>query len=219
MHDRGRTFTGEFVGVAHRVDGWPLPPGTTRPVLARLSKGAGTRGGRPDILGLAIRLAGPGGEPWDLTLSSCGRSLLGRVLPLPARAWSTTWYGTLATYHDGQHTWQLLAALPPSTPDGRGPGTLDRRAGLHDLVTALPLRFGLALVSRRGRGRVVGHLLLDRPLPVTAPQPAFDSVLHLPAGLQMRPAWLARLRRHAYRGSRQGRGAPGASASAATPAD
>jgi hypothetical protein len=77
FHPRGLMLAGELT----TEEKSPLPLNTgVRPVIARVSKGVGTPGGAPDILGLAVRIPTENGlsRSWDLALSSSGS---GAVLP------------------------------------------------------------------------------------------------------------------------------------------
>jgi hypothetical protein len=72
-------------------------------VIARVSKGAGTPGGAPDILGLAVRIPTQNGlsQLWDLALSSSGSGALSRTRPIPARQWGAARYGSIVPYRYG----------------------------------------------------------------------------------------------------------------------
>ncbi|WP_208113056.1 phosphodiesterase [Actinorugispora endophytica] len=201
FHPRGLWLTGELTAGTGGL--LPLPEGT-RPVVARLSKGAGVPGGGADVLGLAVRI--PHGEgldgPWDLALSASGIGRLTRLLPLPARGWGRARYGSLVPYRsEGRAVW-LLAV--PRGGDPVAPASLGR---LERRVRARPLRFTLLAGAARGGWRPVARLTLDTVLP-EAGRLSFDPVLNRPPGLEMAPRWLAEAREAAYRGSRSGRRAP-----------
>ncbi len=202
FHPRGLWLRGE----AALLPGGPLPgAGGSRPVTARLSKGAGLPGAGPDVLGLAVRLPAGGGldGPWDLALSSCGIGTATRCLPLPAADWGRARYGSLLPYRvAGQLVW--LLAVPYGGPAGpAATGCLERR------VRERPWR--LALLARPARGgwlpaaRLTLHAVLSAG---EAGRTSFDPVLNRPAGWEPVPGWLAGLRESAYRGSRSGRRAP-----------
>ncbi|ONI90902.1 hypothetical protein ALI22I_10715 [Saccharothrix sp. ALI-22-I] len=179
LHPRGRWFEGT---VSVTFDpALPLPTGVTD-VVGRLSKGAGTPGGLPDVLGLAFRLPGP----WDVLLSTS----FARVLPLPARTWSSGRYGSISPFRwRGRLVW--LAAVPDPNRAGS--------ASLGDL----PDELGFTL-EVGGPWRPVGRLVA-RPLDVDRDLPALDPVRNRPPGLGLAPAVLTRARERAYRGSRRGR--------------
>ena len=84
-------------------------PGRHR-ITVRLSKGAGTRRGRPVVLGLAIRVHRPD-RAADLLLSTTGTGRLSRHLPIPRREFDT-WYGSITSYRTGDHRKVYLAAGP-----------------------------------------------------------------------------------------------------------
>ncbi|PSL52829.1 hypothetical protein B0I31_111116 [Saccharothrix carnea] len=179
FHPRGRWFEGTVTATFD--PGLPLPVGVVE-VSGRLSKGVGTPGGLPDVLGLAFRLPGP----WDVLLSTC----FARVLPRPARTWTSARYGTITPFrrHD-RLVW--LAAVPD-------PARL-RSAALADLPAELGFRLEIG-----PPWRPIGRLVA-RPLDVDRDLPALDPVLNRPPGLDLAPDFLARARERAYRGSRRGR--------------
>jgi hypothetical protein len=179
FHPRGRWFEGT---VSTTFDpGLPLPVGEVE-VCGRLSKGVGTPGGLPDVLGLAFRLPGP----WDVLLSTC----IARVLPRPARTWTSARYGSIAPFRwRDRLVW--LAAVP------------DSRRFCSAALADLPEELGFTL-EVGPPWRPVGRLVA-RPLDVDRDLPALDPVLNRPAGLELAPAVLTRARERAYRGSRRGR--------------
>ncbi|MEU4744162.1 hypothetical protein AB0G02_27360 [Actinosynnema sp. NPDC023658] len=179
FHPRGRWFEGTLTTTYDPA--LPLPVGETE-VAGRLSKGAGTPGGLPDVLGLAFRLPGP----WDVLLSTS----FARVLPRPARTWTSARYGSITPFRwQGRLVW--LAAVP------------DPRRTASAALDDLPAELGFTL-EVGGPWRPVGRLVV-RPLDVDRDLPALDPVRNRPAGLDLAPAVLARARERAYRGSRRGR--------------
>src|SRR5689334_14135524 len=102
LHPRGRTFTAEWetLGGARRRWGTALlDVPRRRPAVVRISKGAPTPAGWPDVLGLAVRLPdddAPAGSV-DLLLSSSVRVPVLRHFPLPRRDFGGG-YGTLLAY-------------------------------------------------------------------------------------------------------------------------
>lgn len=116
LHPDGRSFTGEL-----RVEGLAEPVGSglidrpgRYPVTVRLSKGAGTRPGHRDILGLAVRVR-DGDEDRDLLLSTAGTGRLTSHLPAPRDTFDTH-YGSITGYRTGSGRKVHLAAGPD--PDG-----------------------------------------------------------------------------------------------------
>ncbi|MFI9008043.1 hypothetical protein ACIGNX_12500 [Actinosynnema sp. NPDC053489] len=180
FHPRGRWFEGTLTTTFDPA--LPLPVGEVE-VCGRLSKGVGTPGGLPDVLGLAFRLPGP----WDVLLSTCAAV----VLPRPARTWTSARYGSVTPFrHGGRLVW--LAAVPDRS-------SRVRSAALADL----PAELGFTLEvgpSWRPVGRLVA-----RPLDVDRDLPALDPVRNRPPDVDLAPAFLARARERAYRGSRRGR--------------
>lgn len=194
FHPRGALFDGTAQLTPNR---WALPGGTSVPARVRLSRGIGTPGRLPDVLGLAMRLSLPGG-PWDLLLATA--YVPARVALVPARTWASARYSTLTGYRtpaDPAPRWIL------ATPESGQP--VDS-ASIDDLSE--PLSFAMHVASARGEPVYAGTLRLEHRIPEDdSEQPSFDPVVNCPAGVEMWPAWLARLRRVAYAGSRHGRAA------------
>ncbi|MEU4560955.1 hypothetical protein AB0F72_21460 [Actinoplanes sp. NPDC023936] len=122
LHPAGRSFAG-------RLEVWGLPASTGSdlldkpgdyPVTVRVSKGLGSRGSRPDVLGLAIRIPG---RDTDLLLSTAGTGRLTRHLPMPRRRFDAH-YGTITAYRTGTDRKIYLAAAPLRSAPPLG-GTLD----------------------------------------------------------------------------------------------
>jgi hypothetical protein len=110
LHPDGRSFTGEL-----QVRGAGEPTGSDLidrpahyPVTVRISRGAGTRPGRADVLGLAVRVHGPG---LDLLYSTAGRGRFTRHLPVPRRGFDS-WYGSILAYRTGDGRKVYLSAEP-----------------------------------------------------------------------------------------------------------
>ncbi|WP_089962140.1 hypothetical protein [Lentzea xinjiangensis] len=175
FHPRGVQVTGELTGAAD-----PFPAKAT--VTARLSKGAGTGPGLPDVLGLALRIPTARGD-WDLLLSTTGTTAVTRFLPKFVRRWRDARLGTLAPYrYRGELVWFM--AVP-----GEGEP---------------PTRFTLHASGKDAGWRRVAEVTLHPEEPAAEPV-AFDPVLTLPDGMELAPRWLASVRAKAYRGSRRGR--------------
>lgn len=192
FHPAGLVLRGELRPVD---DDLPWPSGPT-PVVARLSKGAGTPGRLPDALGLAVRIPGAGrdGGPWDLTLTTAGSGHVGRMLPRPAATWTGGAYSSLVPYRRADRLIWLAAWASAESP------RLD--ASIESVVAA----GGLGFVLRTGRedGRWCDSAELTLP-DVGGDAPAFDPMRHRPDGLEPAPGWLAQVREKAYAGSRAGR--------------
>jgi hypothetical protein len=194
FHPCGRVFSGELT---LEGDG-PLPQGT-RPVIARLSKGAGTPGDLPDFLGLAFRVYDDADRPVDVLCTTTLGAWGWRSLVLsPARSWQGAQLTTLMPWrNEGGEPRYCQARI---AVEQVGDPTPDPRR----LDDVLPL---VAQVRITDDGPCQsGVLRLDAGVDAGI-DPAFDPVLHTPAGWRLAPGWLARLREAAYVGSRRGRAA------------
>jgi hypothetical protein len=199
LHPAGRSYRGSLEVVGGLASGVPLldEPGRYRATV-RLSKGAPTPRGWPDVLGLAVRVHDVDGRDVDLLLSSSTRLPLLRQVFLPRRRIAGP-YSSLAGYETPRGR-RYLAAWGPA---GAGLGTR-----LDDVASAMWLgdaRFVLAVATRSGRWHRWGELRLEEPLsPRDDADLAFD-----PAGNdlpELRAAGLLQLVRGAtYRGSQRGR--------------
>lgn len=198
FHPRGVLLDGELEARSSGV----LPfPGGSHPVVARLSKGAGTPGGSPDVLGLAFRIPAGGGlaGPWDITLASSGSGPLGRMALIPSTHWSGTSYSSLMPYRIGSRWAWIVAKADAGQPDDSADP--DR---LGEALASGPLGFTLYQEGLNVRTREVGHLTLRRVRP-DAQDPSFDPMRNCPRGAHLSPRWLSALRDLSYRGSRRGR--------------
>lgn len=201
LHPDGRSFRG-------RVQVWGLsdPVGSAlldRPgefaVTVRVSKGAGTRPGLPDVLGLAVRVHGPGA---DLLLSTAGRGRVLRHVPVP-RSGFDTWYGSILAYRTGAGRKVYLSAEPDpdGTPWGR---TLES-------VVAAAAHDGARLILFAD-DRPFARVTFGAALPTAADAAlAFDPVRNATAGLH--PTGVIHgVRTFAYRAGQRWRGARPANA-------
>jgi hypothetical protein len=106
--------------------------------------------------------------------------------------------------------WWLRARLTTPIPGyGLTLGSIRNRIDRDEVCFELDQAHGTAGF------RPLAHLVLtglDHGLDV-----AFDPVVNTPPGVQLRPRWLAGLRARAYRGSRDGWGAPAATRPEAGP--
>ena len=147
LHPVGRSFAGELeVWGTGRPEGADLldNPGLHR-VTVRISKGVGTGPGRPDVLGLAVRVHW--GRPVDLLMSTCGTGRLGRHVPMPRRAFDAV-YGSIQAYRTGGGRKIYLSARP------------DPEAKLGDDLAAI--RSGRITLS--AGDRPFGRVTFDSPL-------------------------------------------------------
>ncbi|MFI5914438.1 phosphodiesterase [Dactylosporangium sp. NPDC051541] len=199
LHPRGRTFTGELVTFGRRGRRWGAAlldePGI-HPATVRVSKGAPTPTGWPDVLGLAIRVEA-GGRPVDLLLSSCPSVPVLRHLPMPRRDFGGR-YGTLLAYRAGGR--RVFLATQPEPGLGT---TLDAVVG----TAAGPgVQLPLVAASRWGTWQSFAVLRFGSVLDGgTDADLAFDPIVN--AAPDLTPAgWVQRLRHRVYRASQQGRG-------------
>ncbi|MDS1114627.1 hypothetical protein RD149_12700 [Gordonia westfalica] len=193
----------------------PLPF-RSGPVTVRLSKGIGTPGGLPDIVGVAIRSpAATGANPsgtnpesaangentasgaWDLLLAGPA-PLSGRLpVPLPATHWAPTAVSSLTPYrYDGELYWIRARIIEPTGPSG-----LD----VEDLAACLRTKRPVVIILEAGFRRFVPLARIEVDHVLTGLDIDFDPILHRPEGVEFAPSWLGDLRRRAYRDSRKGR--------------
>jgi hypothetical protein len=188
FHPRGELFDAH-VSLTERASATATALGGTgeRPALVRLSKGAGTPGGLPDLLGVALRTE-VGGHVLDVLFTSGNRLLV------PSGGWARRPYTTLLPYAAAGT--RVVLGLEPEDP---------QRSGDADPAAAgTPLAFTLTERERGRPRRPIGRLVVEAPHP--GDPVAFDPVLN--AHPQLHPAGpLRRLREWAYAGSRRGRGA------------
>jgi hypothetical protein len=210
VHPSGALFAGRVELDAPASPTVAVLGATIHPALVRVSKGAGTRGRLPDLLGLAVRLTDLPDGPVDLLYSTVGRHRCTGALLAPASGWCTRPYSTLLPYRaDGE---RVTLGLWPQQPD-RAHGADPQVA--REAVRQEPLVFAVMEKRARAPWAPIGRLVLDLPMPDGAaddgPHGAdpvtFDPVVH--AHPRLRPVrTLAAVRLAAYTGSRRGRGAP-----------
>ncbi|WP_410597035.1 hypothetical protein [Amycolatopsis sp. lyj-23] len=192
FHPAGVVLRGELRAVADDLP-WPSGPA---PVVARLSKGAGTPGRLPDALGLALRIPGAGrdGGPWDILLTTAGRGHLGRMLPRPSAAWTRGAYCSLMPYRRADRLVWLGAWAAESSP----------RIEASLAAAGATRRWEFVLRTGREDGRWCDSAVLTLTEP-GGEAPALDPMRNRPAGVEIAPEWLVRVRERAYAGSRAGR--------------
>ncbi|MGF0316351.1 phosphodiesterase [Nocardia fluminea] len=204
FHPRGVRLAGRFHATSAYVP-W-FGPGD-RAVIARQSKGIGSPGGVPDVLGLAFRVLDRDEHPWDFTLATTGRSTLGRFVITPARTWGTARFGTLLPYRFGDASPVWLFAEPLDT-EGL-PNTASLRA-LDDHLDDQVLRFSIVADGIGRPPEIVGELDLRRAEPEEYRTDFFDPILNHPDDVTLVPQIVNSLRESAYTGSRRGRTDDGA---------
>ncbi|MFW3171741.1 phosphodiesterase [Geodermatophilus sp. CPCC 206100] len=200
MHPRGVVLDAVLERCGPIADGVPWPgAGEARPVVVRLSRGAGLPAPLPDLLGLAIRI--PDG-PVDLLLSSTGRGPLGRRVTVPRRDAAAV-YSSIMGYRSAAGT-LLVAALPEP-----GCGPLPSDPGpLADAVARRRPAFTLTVARGTGPWRPFARLRLLGPVDAFDPDVRFDAVRNPPPGL-VPDGPMARFRAPAYAAARQGRSRAG----------
>jgi hypothetical protein len=212
FHPRGALFAAHVTLTGSSPTVTALGGSAEHPAFVRISKGFGTAGSRPDLLGLAVRLTDLPDNPVDLLFSTVGRHWFTQAVFGVATGWCTRPYSTVLPYRaDGVF---VRIGLQPEHP-ARARGTDPQVA--RDAVRQEPLAFTLT-EKRPGTGWTpIGRLVLHLPMPDGAADDgpggtepvAFDPVVHAHPRLRpVRP--LAALRTAAYTGSRRGRGAEGA---------
>lgn len=210
IHPRGVSLKGTLKrdGTVRSGISWIDSAGTDD-VVGRFSRSVGLPGPFPDILGLAIRLAGD--KPTDILLASTGRSVPARFVLRPRRNAGRATYTSMMPYR-GSHGPVLLAAFPeapdggpaagvrPNLHPGLGPGLPDLPAQLdlfRERLSAAGWELGLFYASPGGAWKRFGalHLSVDPAQRDTGIR--FDPLLKpLPgAGIY---SWARRLREPSY---------------------
>ncbi|MFI5936638.1 hypothetical protein [Actinoplanes sp. NPDC051494] len=198
LHPDGRSFTGDL-----EIWGLPEPTGAAlidrparHPVTVRISKGAGTPPGRPDVLGVAVRVHGPVvGHRFDLLLSTAGQGRWTRHLPVLRRTFATH-YGTITPYRTGTGRKLYLSAT--------GGAALGRTLAS---VVAAAEHDGARLVLSAGAGASFGQVRFGAALSAAADADlAFDPIRNVPADLHP-TGTVHGLRALAYRAGHRWRGA------------
>jgi hypothetical protein len=174
LHPDGRSFTGdlEIWGALEPTGAGLLDRPGRHPVTLRISKGLGTRPGRADILGVALRVHGPvAGRRHDLLFSTAGRGRVLRHVPVPRRSFDTA-YGSILPYRSGSgRTFHLgVQADPDGKALGRTLESVVAAAGHDGAGLLLALADGTAV-------EVVGRVRFGAVLPATQDAAlAFDPV-------------------------------------------
>ncbi|AFT98732.1 hypothetical protein [Nocardia brasiliensis] len=172
-----------------------------RAVIARLSKGVGTPGGLPDVLGFAFRVLDSQDRPWDFALATTGRGALGRFVITPARGWAHARYGSLMPYRIGSSapTW-FFAEPDPDQP------TTASLAELREYLRDNALSFDLTASGLGTPTFRLAELTLRLAEPQEHRTDFYDPMLNAPDGVDLVPKAVGKVREFAYAGSRGGRG-------------
>ena len=126
-------------------------------VIARVSKGIGFPGGRPDIAGLAWRIPPPQDlrscGPWDVLLASTfARS---RIIPAPVTSWSGATFSSLMPLRYRGRVWWLRARL--TTDIGTQGLALDT---IETEINSGGIQFDIEQAAGRGEFRPLARLTL-----------------------------------------------------------
>jgi hypothetical protein len=197
FHPSGVLAHGTLERTAPIGEGLPVRTGD---VVGRVSKGIGSPGSTPDIVGLAWRM--PPDTPdllWDVLLAS---TLAGnRFMLWPATSWTDVTFSSLMPMRFDGRLWWLRARL--TTPVD-GPGlSLD---AISDQIRSASVDFHIDQAPVGSGFRPLARLSLHTPA-AEGEDVSFDPVLNTTAGVSLMPGWLAGVRRVAYRRSRIGRDA------------
>ena len=200
FHPVGVLAEGTLERTALDSDGLPM---RSCDVIARVSKGIGVPGGRPDIAGLAFRIPPPQDlrscGPWDVLLASTfGGS---RLVLAPVTSWSGATFSSLMPLRYRGRVWWLRARL--ATEIGTQGLALDT---IESEINSGGIQFDIEQAAGRKEFRPLARLTL-RHVDPSQDDIAFDPTLHRDCDVQPLPRWLADFRRAAYRRSREGRGA------------
>lgn len=195
FHPQGMSFRGR-ASVEAGVPGVPaLEAGAAHAIVVRFSRALGTPRGRPDFLGVALRMA----DEQDLLLASSAAAPALRYLPLPARTFAGTTFSSLLPFDAGGRI-MLVGARVQHVRAAAD----DQLAELEAAAALAPVAMTLALAEVGRAWRRVATIEVGERLP------AADS-----AALTFDP-WVCdgglvpwgrvnALRAPAYRGSRRGR--------------
>ncbi len=195
FHPQGIAFRAT-VRVEETVEGvLLLAAGASHDALVRFSRALGLPRGRPDFLGLALRI----GDDQDLLLASSSAAGLFRIVPLPARSFFGTTLTSLLPFHAGERIVVAGARF-----DGAASGADDQLTELAEAAARAPVTAALALAEPGGRWRGVARLEVGERLPDAESQALRFDAWRCGGGLV---PWgrINALRAPAYRGSRRGR--------------
>ncbi|MDX1873619.1 phosphodiesterase [Mycolicibacterium sp. 120266] len=200
FHPVGVLAHATIARVAATGDG--LPVADSDNVEARLSKGIGTPGPLPDVIGLALRLPPEpfAPTPWDILLASAGSGPLTRIAGLrPVTKWTGSTMTTLMPLRYQDQNWWVRARMSTHI-DGFGVST---DAVRRQLRTG-PLEFDIDQACGTAPFAPLARLTLRRVI-TPSHDVSFDPVLHTAPDVALAPGWLSGLRAQAYARSRRGR--------------
>ncbi|GID27254.1 hypothetical protein [Paractinoplanes brasiliensis] len=110
LHPDGRSYRGDLEVWGSDTGAALIDRPGRHPVTVRISKGAGTKPGRADVLGLTVRVHGDERD-LDLLLSTCGQGRFTRHVPMPRHSFDTM-YGSILAYRTGADRKIYLSARP-----------------------------------------------------------------------------------------------------------
>ncbi len=198
FHPTGVLCAGSITRLAPPERGLPIVSGD---VVGRISKGVGTPGSMPDFAGLAWRMQRDADSqvPWDVLMVSS----TARVVLRPATSWRSAQYSTLMPLgYRGEVFWLRAEMQTPLPGDGLA------LAAVRDRLNTGPIEFAITQARGGGPFTNLATLTLQRALCGDEPEcdQPFDPTVRSGTGVTLLPHWLTRLRRSAYRNSREGRG-------------
>ena len=200
FHAEGQAFHGSI----------RTPDGTVKPVVVRLSRGGAGTSGKPDILGVAVKVQEPGGGSQDFLLVTA-RGSRGIKARLPARRGSFAGQSvsSLTSFRTGSVRGPITAELPDSLVTSLDVGGGSTPSSGQQ---TFELQLNNSAVSRLTRGgprrQSLGQVTVDFARPLSARQNAELEMTPFNTAGGVEPAGLVnRLRRSAYHGSQTGRAA------------
>ncbi|BBY07456.1 phosphodiesterase [Mycobacterium noviomagense] len=173
-------------------------------VVARISKGAGTPGALPDIIGLAWKMPPTVFPPngWDVLLASAGAGRLARIALHPVTSWSASMSSLMPLCYE-QRYWWIRAQLSSKIGE---PGVSLESIRKH--IDQGGIEFNIEQACGTGRFEPLAVLSVNRLLPDDESHDVlFDPTINAPPDVTLAPGWLTSLRRRAYDRSREGRDA------------
>jgi hypothetical protein len=191
LHPQGRSYRARVVMDA-AADAPPTPllsRAGEHPGEIRFSRALGLPRGRPDLLGVGLRIHGPDG-PQDVLVTSSGRRRRLRRIFAPAADFQQRPYTSALPYAVAGGRYVLYVLPDPGSPRPGGDDDLDR---LNRAAATGALRFRLAAAPPGGPLRAFATVHVGAPLP------SDDAVRLSPFTGDLEPVGLInRLRRRAY---------------------
>lgn len=199
FHAQGQAFHGTI----------RTPEGTVKPVIVRLSRGGAGKPGKPDILGVAVKVqeAGGGSQDFLLVTAKGSRGVKARV---PTRRGSLAGQSvsSLTSFRSGSVRGPVTAVMPDSLRTSLDVASSGQSSGQK----TFELQLNNSAISRLTRGgpkqQSLGQVTIDFSRPLSAKQNAGLEMTPFNTAGGVEPSGLInRLRRSAYHGSQTGRAA------------